>query len=48
VDNHDAIQPELPILGVDGAIFGRVGLFPSPSVLIDGTDMMRPDLTARG
>ena len=29
--------------GVDEAIVERVGPFPSPSVLIDGTDVMRPD-----
>jgi hypothetical protein len=36
-------QPELPISGVDEAIVERVGPFPSPSVLIDGTNVMRSD-----
>lgn len=31
------------VLGVDEAIVERVGPFPSPSVLIDGTDVMCPD-----
>jgi hypothetical protein len=30
-------------LGIDTAIIERVGAFPAPTVLIDGTDVMHPD-----
>ena len=30
-------------LGIDTAIIERVGAFPSPTVLINGTDVMHPD-----
>lgn len=38
----------LAALGIDTAIVERVGPFPSPSILIDGTDVMRPDRPPTG
>jgi hypothetical protein len=32
----------LSSLGIDEPIIGRVGTYPSPTVLIDGADVMRP------
>lgn len=33
----------LSALGIDVAIIDRVGRYPSPTVLIDGVDVMRPE-----
>ena len=33
----------LSALGVDATIFDRVGRYPSPTVLVDGIDVMRPE-----
>lgn len=33
----------LTALGIDMPIIERVGSYPSPTVLIDGVDVMRPD-----
>jgi hypothetical protein len=30
-------------LGIDAAIIDRVGRYPSPTVLVDGVDVMRPE-----
>ncbi|OBH16626.1 hypothetical protein [Mycolicibacter sinensis] len=38
----------LVVLGIDTAIVERVGPFPSPSILIDGTDVMRPNRPPAG
>lgn len=38
----------LSVLGLGEAIVERVGPFPSPSVLIDGTDVMCPDQPQTG
>jgi hypothetical protein len=32
----------LTTLGIDGPIIDRVGRYPSPTVLVDGVDVMRP------
>jgi hypothetical protein len=37
----------LRTLGIDAPIIDRVGRFPSPTVLIDGVDVMRPESGAR-
>lgn len=36
----------LTVLGVDVPIIDRVGRYPSPTVLIDGVDVMRPEAAA--
>ncbi|MDP7739491.1 alkylmercury lyase [Mycobacterium paragordonae] len=33
----------LSTLGIDVPIIDRVGRYPSPTVLVDGVDVMRPD-----
>jgi hypothetical protein len=33
----------LSILGIDATIIDRVGRHPSPTVLVDGVDVMRPE-----
>jgi hypothetical protein len=33
----------LSILGIDEPIIDRVGRYPSPTVLVDGVDVMRPE-----
>jgi len=40
---HKMLVDCLAVLGIDTAIVERVGSFPSPSILIDGIDVMRPD-----
>jgi hypothetical protein len=37
----------LTAVGIDVPIIERVGRFPSPTVLVDGIDVMRPDDGAR-
>ena len=39
----DVITKTLTALGIDAAIIDRVGPYPSPTVLIDGVDLMRPE-----
>jgi hypothetical protein len=36
----------LSTLGIDVPIIDRVGRYPSPTVLVDGVDVMRPDAGA--
>jgi hypothetical protein len=36
----------LTMLGFDAPIIERVGCYPSPTVLVDGVDVMRPEATA--
>ena len=36
----------LTAVGIDVPIIARVGRFPSPTVLVDGVDVMRPDAGA--
>jgi hypothetical protein len=38
-----AVTECLSVLGIDVPIIERVGRYPSPTVLIDGVDVMRPD-----
>jgi hypothetical protein len=38
-----AVADCLTELGIDVRIIERVGRYPSPTVLVDGTDVMRPD-----
>ena len=38
-----AVSDCLTALGIDVPILERVGAYPSPTVLIDGIDVMRPD-----
>ncbi|MEB3050343.1 hypothetical protein KV112_11435 [Mycolicibacter sp. MYC123] len=45
---HELLVDCLAVLGIDTAIVERVGPFPSPSVLIDGTDVMCPDQPPTG
>jgi hypothetical protein len=45
---HEMLVDCLAALGIDTAIVERVGPFPSPSILIDGTDVMRPDRPPTG
>jgi hypothetical protein len=33
----------LSALGIDATIIDRVGQYPSPTVLVDGADVMRPE-----
>lgn len=33
----------LTALGIDASIIERVGRYPSPTVLVEGVDVMRPD-----
>ena len=37
----------LSALGVDATIIDRVGRYPSPTVLVDGVDVMRPESGVR-
>lgn len=39
----EVITKTLTALRIDAAIFDRVGPYPSPTVLIDGVDVMRPE-----
>jgi hypothetical protein len=41
-----AVAECLTALGIDVPIIERVGRYPSPTVLIDGVDVMRPDAGA--
>jgi hypothetical protein len=36
------ITDALSILGIDATIIDRVGRYPSPTVLVEGVDVMRP------
>ena len=45
---HEMLVDGLAVVGINTAIIERVGPFPSPSVLIDGTDVMRPDRPPTG
>lgn len=45
---HELLVDCLVVLGIDTVIVERVGPFPSPSILIDGTDVMRPDRPPTG
>jgi hypothetical protein len=38
-----AVTECLTALGIDVPIIQRVGRYPSPTVLVDGVDVMRPD-----
>jgi hypothetical protein len=38
-----AVTECLTALGIDVPIIERVGRYPSPTVLVDGVDVMRPD-----
>jgi hypothetical protein len=37
----------LATLGIDAPIIDRVGRYPSPTVLVDGVDVMRPESGVR-
>jgi hypothetical protein len=39
----EAITKALTALRIDASIVDRVGQYPSPTVLIDGVDVMRPE-----
>jgi hypothetical protein len=39
----EVITTTLTVLRVDASIIDRVGPYPSPTVLIDGVDVMRPE-----
>jgi hypothetical protein len=41
-----AITDCLTTLGIDVPIIDRVGRYPSPTVLVDGVDVMRPEAGA--
>ena len=40
---REAVRECLAVLGIDAPIIERVGRYFSPTVLIDGVDVMRPD-----
>ncbi|MCH9736778.1 MAG: alkylmercury lyase [Actinomycetia bacterium] len=40
------ITDALATLGIDAPIIKRIGRFPSPTVLLDGVDVMRPEAGA--
>jgi hypothetical protein len=42
-----AVTECLTALGIDVPIIERVGRYPSPTVLVDGVDVMRPESGAR-
>ncbi len=42
----DVITKALTALHIDASIIDRVGSYPSPTVLIDGVDVMRPEIGA--
>ena len=39
----EVITKTLTALRIDAAVIDRVGSYPSPTVLIDGVDVMRPE-----
>jgi hypothetical protein len=43
---RQVIDDCLTSLGLDVPIIDRVGRYPSPTVLVDGVDVMRPDAAA--
>jgi hypothetical protein len=40
---REAVTECLTALGIDAPIIERIGRYPSPTVLVDGVDVMRPD-----
>jgi hypothetical protein len=42
----ETITDSLTALGIDVPIIDRVGSYPSPTVLVDGVDVMRPQAEA--
>ncbi len=40
---HELVRECLAVLALPDAVLVRVGDYPSPTVLVDGTDVMRPD-----
>lgn len=42
----EVITKALTTLRIDASIIDRVGAYPSPTVLIDGVDVMRPESAA--